>query len=100
MDVMTDSGRSNLWIINTDGSDHRPLLSGRKSFSSPRWSPDGKRLAFVSGAEGSPQLYVRWMDSGGRSVLVVDEPESAVTIIWLLEDAVEGAARGGSGDVV
>jgi anti-sigma-K factor RskA len=43
---------------------------------------------------------VRWMDSGGRSVLVLDEPEADVTIIWLLEDAVEGAARGGSGDVV
>ena len=48
----------------------------------------------------APGGSVRWMDSGGRSVLVIDDAESDVTIIWLLEDAEEGAARGGSGDVV
>jgi len=46
-----------------------------------------------------PQGAVRWMDSGGHSVLV-DDAESDVTIIWLLDDAVEGAARGGTGEVV
>ncbi len=81
MDIMTDSGRSNLWTVNTDGSDHRPLLSGRKSFSSPRWSPDGKRLAFVSGAEGSPQLYVRWMDSG-ETALITNLEDAPGAISW------------------
>lgn len=47
----------------------------------------------------APRGALRWMDSGGRSVLVLDDAESDVTIIWLLEDAAEGAARGGSGDV-
>jgi len=36
---------------------------------------------------------VRWVDSGGRPVIVLDEPgESDVTIIWVLDDAVEGTA--------
>jgi len=52
-----------------------------------------------SEAPQAPRGAVRWMDSGGRSVLVVDDAESDVTIIWLLDDAVEGAAQGGSGDV-
>jgi anti-sigma-K factor RskA len=59
-------------------------------------------LAVYVGFSEAPQApggAVRWMDSGGRSVLVVDDAESDVTIIWLLEDAVEGAARGGSGEV-
>ncbi len=30
-DVMTDGTRSNLWISRTDGSLHRPLLSGKKA---------------------------------------------------------------------
>ena len=64
MDIMTDSVRSNLWSINIDGSDHRPLLSGRAGYFSPRWSPDGSRIAYISTAEGSPQLYVRWLDMG------------------------------------
>ena len=34
------------------------------------------------------------MDSGGRPVMVLDEPgESGVTIIWVLDDVVEGAGR-------
>ncbi len=44
---------------------------------------------------------VRWMDSGGRSVMVLDDAvDSDVTIIWILDGAVEGAARGGRSDVV
>lgn len=44
---------------------------------------------------------VRWMDSGGRSVIVLDDAvDSDVTIIWILDGAVEGAARGGRSDVV
>ena len=40
-DSMTDKRYSNLWIINTDGTDHRPLTTGNRSDISPRWSPDG-----------------------------------------------------------
>ncbi len=64
MDVMSDRRRSNLWIVSTDGSGHRPLTTGLTNDFSPRWSPDGKRLAYASSAEGSTQLYARWMDSG------------------------------------
>ena len=35
---------------------------GRRMHSQPRWSPDGKRLAYMSTAEGgAPQLYMRWV---------------------------------------
>ncbi len=69
MDIMQDRQRSNLWIVNTDGSGHRPLTTGNENDSSPRWSPDGSRLAYVSGADGSAQLYCRWMDSGQTAKL-------------------------------
>ena len=69
-DIMTDRVRGNLWIINSDGSDHRPLLSGTDTYSSPRWSPDGTRLAYIASAEDrGPQLYLRWMDSGQTALL-------------------------------
>ena len=64
MDIMTDRRRSNLWTIRFDGSKHRPLTSGMENDSSPRWSPDGTRLAYVSTADGSAQIYMRWMDTG------------------------------------
>jgi acylaminoacyl-peptidase len=69
MDIMKDRGRSNLWILDADGSDHRPLTSGNQNDSSPRWSPDGKRLAYVSSTDGSAQIYCRWMDTGQTAKL-------------------------------
>jgi anti-sigma factor RsiW len=42
---------------------------------------------------------VRWIDSGGRSVIVLDD-DPDTTIIWVLDGAVDGAAVGGRSDVV
>jgi dipeptidyl aminopeptidase/acylaminoacyl peptidase len=63
-DIMKDRRRSNLWIINHDGSELRPLTSGNDNDNSPSWSPDGKRLLYLSTKDGRAQVYVRWMDSG------------------------------------
>ncbi|MGE3615725.1 MAG: prolyl oligopeptidase family serine peptidase [Gemmatimonadales bacterium] len=63
-DVMTDRRFTNLWIVRTDGADHRPLTTGKFAEGGARWSPDGKRIAFVSNRDGAPQIYVRWMDTG------------------------------------
>lgn len=68
-DIMTDKARANLWVVNSDGTGHRPLRSDAHNHRSPRWSPDGSRIAYVSDAEGSAQLFVRWMDSGQTALL-------------------------------
>jgi len=64
MDVMTDRTRGRLWILDVDGGLHRPLTSGDANETTPRWSPDGTRLLYVAGGEGTPQLWIRYMDSG------------------------------------
>jgi anti-sigma-K factor RskA len=60
-------------------------------------------LAVYVGWFGSPAPQagvVRWMDSEGRSVMVLEaDAEAEVTIIWLLDDVAESAARGGSREV-
>jgi len=60
-------------------------------------------LAVVFGGFWStPQTsggVVRWIDSGDRSVMVLDD-DPDTTIIWVLDGAVEGATRGGRSDVV
>jgi len=63
-DIMTDGNRSNLWIINIDGTGHMPLTSGSQNDYAPRWSPDGQRLAYISTIDGGPQVYMRWMQEG------------------------------------
>ena len=43
----------------------------------------------------APGGVVRWMDSGGRSVMVQeDDGQTGATVIWLLDGATEGASRG------
>lgn len=81
-DIMIDRARSNIWIVGSDGRDHRPLLSGTDSYSSPRWSPSGDRLAYISSAEErGPELYVRWMDTG-QTALLSNLTETPGDISW------------------
>ncbi len=82
-DIMTDRRYSNLWIINFDGSDHRPLTSGNFNDTSPRWSPDGSQIIYISNRDqtpGSPpQIYRRWMDSGQTAKLTnLTSPPSGI----------------------
>ncbi len=69
MDIMKDRRRSNLWIVTYDGTDHRALTTGVENDFSPRWSPDGRRLLYVSSAGKSSQIYLRWMDTGQTAML-------------------------------
>ncbi|MDX1981076.1 MAG: S9 family peptidase [Bryobacteraceae bacterium] len=80
-DIGTDQRHSNLWIVNTDGSGHRPLTTGNYTDTSPRWSPDGTRLLYLSNREGGGnQIYMRWMDSGQTAKLTsIGEPPSVPT---------------------
>ena len=80
-DIMTDRTRSNLWIIDADGSGHRPLVSGTSSSSSPRWSPDGQRIAYTESTDTGNGVYVRWMDTG-QTGLVANLRTSASGLTW------------------
>lgn len=75
MDIKKDRRRSNLWIIGADGSGHRALTSGDGNDRMPRWSPDGKRLVYVSGTDGA-ELMCRWLETGevGRLAKLPAEP--------------------------
>ncbi|WP_234571786.1 S9 family peptidase [Rhodohalobacter sp. 614A] len=66
-DVMTDRRYTNLWSISFSGDEHEPLTSGKSSYGTPTWSPDGSKIAYTSSEEGSSQIFVRWMDRGVTS---------------------------------
>jgi acylaminoacyl-peptidase len=80
-DVMSDGPTSALWILNADGSGHRPLTTSDRRVGAPRWSPDGERLAFVSGGENGGEIFVRWMDSG-QEAMVTRVTESPSGLSW------------------
>lgn len=65
MDKMTDRRTSTLWLINADGTGHMKLTQREENEASARWSPDGKRIAFASSAEGNgSEIFVYWVESG------------------------------------
>jgi dipeptidyl aminopeptidase/acylaminoacyl peptidase len=64
VDKINDQNRSNLWIVDVQGERIRELTRGNWSDSSPVWSPDGKRIAFLSDRDGTRQLHVMWLDTG------------------------------------
>jgi dipeptidyl aminopeptidase/acylaminoacyl peptidase len=80
-DIMTDRRIDNLWFVNTDGSDHRPLVAGRFTVGSPRWSPSGDRVAYVSTESGMPQIFVRWMDTG-QSAAISSVQKGPSNLAW------------------
>jgi len=80
-DPMTDKRYSNLWIINTDGTDHRPITTGNRADASPRWSPDATRIAYLSDSDGKQQIYVRWMDTG-QTARITNLEQTPDTVAW------------------
>jgi len=64
MSIMRDRREGRLWLVSADGSVHRKLTSEDRSESSPRWSPDGTRIAFVSGSDEGREVYVYWVETG------------------------------------
>jgi dipeptidyl aminopeptidase/acylaminoacyl peptidase len=58
--------RSVIWVIPTRGGQARSFTTPGASSSAPAWSPDGKRIAFLSRRPGSPhaQVYAVPIDGG------------------------------------
>ena len=81
-DIMTDRMRPSIWLVDTATEEQAPLIAGPGAHTSPRWSPDGTRLAYISTAEGgTAQLYVRWLASG-ESVRITGLPNTPSSIAW------------------
>ena len=58
-DLGAGKRNADVWIVPADGSaPPRPLTRHEKTDNAPRFSPDGKMLAFVSTRSGAPQVYL------------------------------------------
>jgi len=84
-DVMTDRNLSNLWMINFDGSNNKPITTGSHNDLAPLWSHDGSKLLYKSNADGKMKLYLRWMESGDVTILT-NTSQSPTNISWSLDD--------------
>ena len=67
---ITKSGkRYALQVADADGFNPQTVVSSNEPIISPAWSPDGKKLAYVSFEKKKPIIYVQSLNSGSRAVL-------------------------------
>ena len=66
VDKASNRGTTHIYLVPIAGGESKMLASGERSSNSPRWSPDGRKLAFVSTREGTPQIWTIDVASGSE----------------------------------
>ena len=81
MDREANRGNSDIWVVPAEGGEARLLASSPKADFSPRWSPDGRSLAFLSARGGSSQIWMIGL-SGGEARPVTNLSTGVSAFIW------------------
>ncbi|MBM3761519.1 MAG: S9 family peptidase [Acidobacteria bacterium] len=78
-----NASESDLYLANIASGQNLKLTASRKSSSSPVWSPDSKRIAFLSNRDGKQQIYV--MPIGNGEAIQLTNHETGVNMMdWVV----------------
>ena len=82
-DWKTNKNKQEIDLVDTASGTRRALTWNREDLSSPRWSPDGTRLAFLSkdAETKKPQIFVMPMD-GGDAQRITDNKQGVLEFSW------------------
>lgn len=64
--VSDRSSHKEIWSMNYDGSDQKPVTGYNSISSFPAIAPDGSKVAFTTWKDGTPQIYIHSLESGRR----------------------------------
>jgi len=79
----TDKNDSDVWMVSWDGQQQIQITSTPEGESSPRWSPDGKYLAFLSSRQGSKEAQIWLMNrAGGEAIKLTDIKGDVSDYAW------------------
>ena len=62
--VAANKGTTQIYVVPLSGGEVRQLTNDEHSSASPRWSPDGEKLAFISARDGEDQIWTIDVSSG------------------------------------
>ena len=88
-----------LWLTTMDDAAPLPLTYGDFDRRNARWSPDGKRIAYVSNEGGNTSLWVQEFFGGARSAVVTQLPRRLRPTAMVTLAIVDGAGRPASARV-
>jgi dipeptidyl aminopeptidase/acylaminoacyl peptidase len=81
-DKTADESRSRIWMVPAAGGDPLPMTAGDVGSWQPRWSPDGRYLAFLSARDGKPAQVWVLNRHGGEAQMLTDTPQSVSDFAW------------------
>lgn len=81
IDQANDRYSSSIWVVDVKGQRVRELTHGDWRDSSPVWSPDGEKIAFLSDRDGTTQIHVLWPDTRETAQLTHME-RTPGEIVW------------------
>ena len=85
-DIMTDESFSNIWLINYDGTNNRPITTGNFKDNSPKWSNQGDKFIFKSNREGKSQIFL--YDLNNNSIQKLTNYQYSIeSIQWSPDDS-------------
>ena len=80
-DMKENANDADVWLVSTAGGEPARLTTNKKSDSQPRWSPDGKKIAFVSAREDKPQIFLI-SPFGGEAEKFTDSKSGVQSFQW------------------
>ncbi len=83
---------SHLWLLDLQEKAPIQLTRGKHSEYSPKWSPDGKRIAFLSDRDGKTQVYILNIH-GGEAEKITSMPKGVADFQWRNEEEIIVLAR-------
>jgi Tol biopolymer transport system component len=81
VDMKENANDSDVWLVSTAGGEPVRLTTNKKNDNQPRWSPDSKRIAFISAREEKPQIFLI-SPFGGESEKLTDSKSGVQAFQW------------------
>jgi dipeptidyl aminopeptidase/acylaminoacyl peptidase len=83
VDLDANAYKTRIWLAGAEGEEApRPITAGTKADVSPRWSPDGTMLAWVSARDERPSIYVQAVEGPGEPVRVAEWHDEISELAW------------------
>ncbi len=82
LDAKEDDSDADVYLVSTEGGEHLRLTSSKKEETSPRFSPDGAWIAFLSDRDGKKTQVYLLSRKGGEAVKFTDFKASVSDLAW------------------